>query len=84
MIAFKADNPGSWLMHCHIARHASEGLAMQILERQEDANKLWPHGSSPAIADAERVCDNWQKWQENRNNWSPDVDPKWFQDDSGI
>jgi FtsP/CotA-like multicopper oxidase with cupredoxin domain len=42
VIAFKADNPGSWLMHCHIARHASEGLALQILERQRDADKLFP------------------------------------------
>jgi hypothetical protein len=25
VIAFKADNPGSWLMHCHIVWHASGG-----------------------------------------------------------
>lgn len=24
-IAFKPDNPGAWLMHCHIAWHASAG-----------------------------------------------------------
>ena len=34
IIAFPADNPDSWLMHCHIAWHASAGLAVQILERQ--------------------------------------------------
>ena len=28
IIAFKSDNPGSWLMHCHIAWHASAGLGM--------------------------------------------------------
>ncbi|OCL11693.1 laccase-like multicopper oxidase [Glonium stellatum] len=33
VIAFKTDNPGSWLMHCHIAYHATYGLALQILER---------------------------------------------------
>ncbi|KAK0702154.1 multicopper oxidase-domain-containing protein [Lasiosphaeris hirsuta] len=36
VIAFKADNPGSWLFHCHIPWHASSGLALQILERQDD------------------------------------------------
>lgn len=25
-IAFKPDNPGAWLMHCHIAWHASAGM----------------------------------------------------------
>ncbi|RBR15613.1 uncharacterized protein FIESC28_07254 [Fusarium coffeatum] len=35
VVAFKADNPGSWLFHCHIAWHASSGLAIQILEQQE-------------------------------------------------
>ncbi|KAF2089865.1 multicopper oxidase [Saccharata proteae CBS 121410] len=35
-LAFKPDNPGVWLVHCHIAWHASSGLALQILERQAD------------------------------------------------
>ena len=25
VIAFKTDNPGAWLCHCHIAWHTSEG-----------------------------------------------------------
>lgn len=35
-IAFKKDNPGSWLLHCHIAWHASQGLAMQFVERESE------------------------------------------------
>lgn len=31
-LAFKLDNPGTWLVHCHIAWHQSEGLALQIVE----------------------------------------------------
>ncbi|KAK4496153.1 hypothetical protein PRZ48_012132 [Zasmidium cellare] len=31
-LAFNSNNPGSWLMHCHIAWHISEGLGMQFLE----------------------------------------------------
>ncbi|CAJ2512223.1 Uu.00g052380.m01.CDS01 [Anthostomella pinea] len=96
VIAFKADNPGSWLMHCHIARHASEGLGLQILERQADADALWPQDSSPQVAEARRVCRNWDAWHDDCANWWPGVDPitgqnpscgnpaHVFQDDSGI
>ncbi|RFU35537.1 hypothetical protein B7463_g775, partial [Scytalidium lignicola] len=35
-IAFKMDNPGSWLFHCHIAWHASEGLVLQFVEREKE------------------------------------------------
>jgi hypothetical protein len=75
VIAFKADNPGIWLMHCHIARHASEGLAMQVLERQGDANELFPVGS-PNIIEAERVCKNWKTWMDGEKHF--------FEGDSGI
>jgi hypothetical protein len=75
VIAFKADNPGSWLMHCHIARHASEGLALQILERQGDANKLFPP-NSPNMIEAKRVCVEWKKWQHTQKDF--------FEGDSGI
>ncbi|KAF9763604.1 hypothetical protein IL306_003049, partial [Fusarium sp. DS 682] len=75
VIAFKADNPGIWLMHCHIARHASEGLAMQVLERQADANRLFPVGS-PNMNEAERVCRDWKAWQAGQADF--------FEGDSGI
>jgi hypothetical protein len=75
VIAFKADNPGSWLMHCHIARHASEGLALQILERQSDADKLFPR-KSPNMIEANRVCAEWKKWQDKQKDF--------FEGDSGI
>src|ERR1700753_2380664 len=32
VLAFLTDNPGAWLMHCHIAWHLSEGMAVQFLE----------------------------------------------------
>ncbi|KAF4985418.1 hypothetical protein FDECE_16570 [Fusarium decemcellulare] len=75
VIAFKADNPGIWLMHCHIARHASEGLALQVLERQSDANKLFPP-DSPGMIEATRVCDDWKEWQHKQVDF--------FEGDSGI
>ncbi|KAK8093159.1 multicopper oxidase [Apiospora kogelbergensis] len=30
------DNPGAWLMHCHIGWHTSEGFALQFVERRSE------------------------------------------------
>ncbi|KAI3392408.1 hypothetical protein diail_5735 [Diaporthe ilicicola] len=72
-IAFKPDNPGAWLVHCHIAWHASAGLGLQILERQDDI--IGALGGPSALADTQRVCKNW-----NEYNAAHPVD----QEDSGI
>jgi FtsP/CotA-like multicopper oxidase with cupredoxin domain len=29
-VAFRADNPGVWMFHCHILRHAADGLTMHL------------------------------------------------------
>ncbi|KAL2200169.1 multicopper oxidase-domain-containing protein [Corynascus similis CBS 632.67] len=36
VIAFLTDNPGCWLMHCHIGWHIAMGLGVQFLERRSD------------------------------------------------
>lgn len=36
VIGFETDNPGAWLMHCHITWHADGGLALQFIERPDD------------------------------------------------
>ena len=36
VIGFETDNPGAWLMHCHIAWHVDGGLALQFIERPSD------------------------------------------------
>ncbi|KAJ9613018.1 hypothetical protein H2200_002959 [Cladophialophora chaetospira] len=70
VIAFKADNPGIWLVHCHIAYHASMGLGMQILERQQDAATIWPSlNTSLALRNAQNGCDRWNKWWGDCSNW---------------
>ncbi|KJK84432.1 Laccase [Metarhizium anisopliae BRIP 53293] len=69
VIAFRADNPGPWLVHCHIAFHISRGLGMQIMEDQKGAFAMWPD-KSPAIVEAKRVCRNWDKWYGNMSNWA--------------
>ncbi|KAK7984760.1 laccase precursor [Apiospora saccharicola] len=40
VLAFAADNPGNWLFHCHIAWHASGGLAVQFVERVSEQERL--------------------------------------------
>jgi len=29
-VAFKADNPGIWMLHCHVLIHAAGGMSMTI------------------------------------------------------
>jgi hypothetical protein len=81
VIAFKADNPGNWLMHCHIAAHAAMGLAAQILERQADADAVWPHPAngdpnfcgpdkrSNALCRAQTLCQNWNAFYYDCTKW---------------
>jgi len=40
VIAFQTDNPGAWLMHCHIGWHTSEGFALQLVERASEIPAL--------------------------------------------
>ncbi|KAF2644460.1 hypothetical protein P280DRAFT_465791 [Massarina eburnea CBS 473.64] len=75
VIAFKTDNPGVWLMHCHIAWHAGSGLALQVLEKQEKiASTL---GSLSAI---DQGCEKWTDWMSQH----PDKFRYEDQEDSGI
>ncbi|KAK3984630.1 laccase [Cladorrhinum sp. PSN332] len=79
VIAFKADNPGAWLFHCHIPWHASSGLALQILERQEDLRAMM---TEERLAETRRGCQKWDEWvSDPKNHYNPKGP---FQDDSGI
>ncbi len=70
VLAFQTDNPGSWLMHCHIAWHVSEGLSVNFLEQ---ADKI------PDVMDLSVLNDNCQNW----NSFFPASDP-FPQTDSGL
>ncbi|KAI1288298.1 laccase-1 [Xylaria venustula] len=69
-IAFRLDNPGAWLCHCHIAWHASMGLSLEFVENR---------GSISLGRDDrevfDRTCAAWGDWDRQ----SP-----WAQEDSGI
>jgi len=80
IMAFKADNPGAWIFHCHIAFHASSGLAMQILENKH----LIPKTLDPDLPAIKKRCENWNNWfNDDKNHWDSH-NPNEFQDDSGV
>ena len=70
VLAFKADNPGAWLMHCHIAWHASGGLALQVLE--DRSRIVLSEADERQLKD---TCEGWKAW-----NATAQIE----QDDSGI
>ncbi|KAB8260287.1 Cupredoxin [Aspergillus pseudonomiae] len=58
VLAFQTDNPGAWLMHCHIGWHTTEGFALQFLERSDEV-----------IGDIDYdllqdTCDSWVTYDE--------------------
>ncbi|KAF2212680.1 hypothetical protein CERZMDRAFT_40654, partial [Cercospora zeae-maydis SCOH1-5] len=67
-LAFKLDNPGIWLVHCHIAWHASSGLALNIIERQDEIV-----GSIGSLDGTRETCAGWER-----------MGLKFEQEDSGI
>ncbi|WQF88923.1 Putative multicopper oxidase, second cupredoxin domain, multicopper oxidase, copper-binding protein [Colletotrichum destructivum] len=69
VIAFRTDNPGAWLMHCHIAWHVSMGLSVQFLERGAEI------AGSMDLASIAPTCDAWRKYYPTA---------QWPKHDSGL
>ncbi|KAK9771397.1 putative Laccase-2-like protein 4 [Seiridium cardinale] len=68
-VAFFTDNPGAWLMHCHIGWHTSEGFALQFIERESEIM---------STVDTDRLQDTCTAWNNHQDSNSI------VQDDSGI
>ena len=59
VLAFITDNPGAWLMHCHIAWHIGLGLGAQFLERASEIPSL------PGFNDDwTNQCATWNKYYQ--------------------
>ncbi|KAF2084453.1 multicopper oxidase [Saccharata proteae CBS 121410] len=71
ILAFPADNPGAWLMHCHIAWHVSDGLSLQFLERADEITSV--------IGDTSEMTSNCAAWK----TWW-DGDHPYDKEDSGL
>ncbi|KEF60638.1 uncharacterized protein A1O9_02199 [Exophiala aquamarina CBS 119918] len=67
-LAFESNNPGAWLMHCHIARHISASLGVQFLE----SPSLIP---LPNQSSFEQACASWKAYSKTAY---------WKKEDSGL
>ena len=70
VLAFITDNPGAWLMHCHVAWHVGLGLGAQFLEDQEH------------IASTLNVGEDWKEQCRAWNEYYATAQYK--QEDSGL
>ncbi|KAF1981848.1 multicopper oxidase [Aulographum hederae CBS 113979] len=62
VIAFETDNPGAWLMHCHVGWHTSMGFAIQFVEMASEIPKILD-----STCQLEGTCANWAKYVEENN-----------------
>ncbi|KAK3313245.1 multicopper oxidase-domain-containing protein [Apodospora peruviana] len=83
-VAFKPDNPGVWLIHCHIAWHASSGLALQMIIQgggdDDDPNQMIYRTIGQAAVDS--LAAGCRAWERDRER--SDLKRMWQSDDSGI
>ena len=57
VMAYKTDNPGIWLMHCHIGWHVAAGLGIQFLERRSEIRSLMK------LDQMEPNCNAWRAYE---------------------
>ncbi|KAK1775024.1 laccase [Copromyces sp. CBS 386.78] len=61
VIAFEAGrNPGSWVFHCHIPWHMSQGLSVQFLERIDRISQVLPN----LMPELRMKCDDWRDYAD--------------------
>jgi len=77
LIGFQIDNPGAWLMHCHIPWHASSGMAVQFVSMPDLIAPLLKRGN--VIDKLNKECAAWTYHYDNVN-----IPAGVFQDESGI
>ena len=70
-IAFQTDNPGAWLLHCHIGWHVGGGLSLQFLERESEILDTLTIGD-----DFRDTCDGFKAYNM--------ADPFYKKSDSGL
>ncbi|OJJ05823.1 hypothetical protein ASPVEDRAFT_153976 [Aspergillus versicolor CBS 583.65] len=58
VMAWETDNPGAWLMHCHIGWHTTEGFALQFVERYDEIKGIIDQDQ------LEETCKLWNGYDE--------------------
>ncbi|EHK48441.1 uncharacterized protein TrAtP1_009819 [Trichoderma atroviride] len=69
VLAFETDNPGAWLMHCHIGWHTSEGFGLQWVVRESEIADLLDYDALNS------TCAAWKSYTSSNSV---------IEDDSGI
>ncbi|KAK6353890.1 hypothetical protein TWF730_008312 [Orbilia blumenaviensis] len=63
VIAFQTNNPGAWLLHCHLAFHSSTGFAVQFIERESEILEQF---SGRQVKLYHEQCERWRSdWKTN-------------------
>ncbi|OJD30305.1 extracellular dihydrogeodin oxidase laccase [Diplodia corticola] len=62
VVAWRADNPGAWLMHCHVGWHNAMGFAAQVVELQDQIVGTWDDDG----CDLRNMCAAWDSWSGAR------------------
>lgn len=58
VFGFLADNPGTWLVHCHIGWHQNLGLGLQFVEERDQIESLGLIDSTVM----NETCSAWDAW----------------------
>jgi hypothetical protein len=61
LIAFQSDNPGSWLLHCHIGWHQMTGFSMQVIDQIESIPALYNKDT------LEATCSKWDSYYDDNH-----------------
>ncbi|KAF2641923.1 hypothetical protein P280DRAFT_424531 [Massarina eburnea CBS 473.64] len=61
VLAFESDNPGVWLMHCHVPFHISAGFGVQFAERSSEI--VYTIGKAKLDV-VRKQCDVWSTFQK--------------------
>jgi FtsP/CotA-like multicopper oxidase with cupredoxin domain len=69
VIAFKTDNPGAWLMHCHVGWHTEEGFAIYFVE---------PYSEIKSLIDYDNLHAHRKTWDAFENGLSVEEDDSGF------
>ena len=56
VIRFMADNPGIWVLHCHVAWHLEAGMLVSFIERPGDLETLVQEMDPEARALSQSFC----------------------------
>jgi hypothetical protein len=59
VLAFRSNNPGAWLMHCHIPFHVSAGLGVQFIERISEIGQ-----GNGDLGPMREGCKEWQTFHK--------------------